>query len=229
VKRTDAIFVINEELALARLLRDRSVVFTPPPLDVEQFTLDGDNVRSRYGIASDVPMFAAIGKLSKDRGFEAVLETFARIRRTIENSKLLIVGHGEHRPALEALARSLTISDAVIWAGYHEDDLADHYRAADVFLFTAAGSDEGHRAVIEAMGCGVAPATYPIEGMPAILGALTARHCARASTPESLASISVALLKEDRRRLRDEVNQRAQLFSYEKAARRLIDAYATVL
>ncbi|HEY3057315.1 MAG TPA: glycosyltransferase family 4 protein [Thermoanaerobaculia bacterium] len=227
VRRTDAIFVINDELARARLLRDIGVTFTPPPLDVTQFTPDGNDVRQRYGIASDVPVIAAIGKLSKGRGFEAVMETFARARRSIDTAKLMIIGHGEHRVVLEELARSLAIS--VIWAGYHEDDLADHYRSADLLLFTTAGSDEGHRAVIEAMGCGVLPVTYPIEGMPAILGELAARHCSTSATPEGLAAVAVRLLNEDRGRMRDEVNRRAQLFSYEKAARRLIDAYSTVL
>ncbi|HEX7419002.1 MAG TPA: glycosyltransferase, partial [Thermoanaerobaculia bacterium] len=104
-----------------------------------------------------------------------------------------------------------------------------HYRSADVLLFTAAGSEEGHRAVIEAMACGVAPATYPIDGMRAILGELSERHIAPSSTPDALAAIAVNLLKRERLPLRGEVNQRAGLFRYEKAANRLIDAYSTVI
>ena len=136
---------------------------------------------------------------------------------------------GEHRAALEEITRTLGIAEAVIWAGYQEEDLADHYRSADVLLFTSAGSDEGHRAVIEGMGCGVAPATYPISGMHAILGDLTTRHCTISSTPDHLASLVVPLLRDDPRRLRGEVNRRAELFRYEKAARRLIDAYSAVI
>lgn len=226
---TDAVFVINEELRDARILRGREVIATPPPLDTEQFSPQGPGVRAKYGIAEDAPIVAIIGKLSKDRGFEAALETFSRVRREIAAAKLLLIGHGEHRPALEALARSLGIDDAVIWAGYHEADLAEHYRSAKVLLFTAAGSDEGHRAVIEAMGSGVAPATYPIEGMRAILGDLSPRHMAASSMPKALASVVVHLLQADQDRLRDEVNRRAQLFDYEKSANRLINAYSTVL
>jgi hypothetical protein len=32
----------------------------------------------------------------------------------------MIIGHGEHRPALEALSRELDVANDVIWAGYHE-------------------------------------------------------------------------------------------------------------
>jgi glycosyltransferase involved in cell wall biosynthesis len=174
-------------------------------------------------------VIVAIGKVSKDRGFESIIETFQRVRTTIAGARLLLIGHGEHRPALEALIASLSLGDSVIWAGYHEDDLAEHYRAGDVLLFTAAGSDEGHRAVIEAMACGVAPATYPIEGIRGVLGPLSERHVAASATPDVLAATVVTLLSGDRALLREEVNRRAQLFNYEKAARRLIDAYSTVV
>jgi glycosyltransferase involved in cell wall biosynthesis len=227
--RTDAVFVTNEDLAHVPLLRDREVTFTPPPLDSGQFSIDGANVRATYGIPDAAPVILAIGKMSKDRGFEAVIETFARIRTAMPQSRLLLIGHGEHRPALEALVASLSLNDAVIWAGYHEHDLAEHYRSADVLLFTAAGSEEGHRAVIEAMASGVSPATYPIEGIRAILGEWSEWCIASSSTPDALAAIAVNLLKRDRLQLRGEVNRRAELFGYEKAAIRLIDAYSTVI
>jgi glycosyltransferase involved in cell wall biosynthesis len=224
IANTSAIFVINEELLNARLLRSTAAVFAPPPLDTAQFSLDGANVRGAYGLSSGAPLVVAIGKLSKNRGFEAVLQTFAIVQKTVVNARLMIIGHGEHRGALEALARSLGID--VIWAGYHEDDLAEHYRAADVLLFTAAGSDEGHRAVIEAMGCGVAPATYPIEGMSAILGELAPRHRATVPDPAELAMVSADLLRAGHS-LRAEVNRRAQVFRLSGAAQRLIDVYST--
>lgn len=227
VARTDAIFVTNNELAKAPLLRDREVTFTPPPLDTDQFSLEGANVRAQYGIDASTPLLIAIGKVSKNRGFEEVIATFERIRRKLQNAKLLLIGHGEHRPALEQLIATLHLTEHVIWAGYHEDDLAEHYRAADVLLFTAAGSDEGHRAVAEAMGCGVAPATYPIDGMRGVLGELSPRHIAREATPDSLADTALLLLGARGEGLRGEVNERALAFDYAQSARRLIDAYST--
>jgi glycosyltransferase involved in cell wall biosynthesis len=227
--RTDAVFVINDDLPGAPVLRGREAVYTPPPLDTDQFSLDGANLRARYGLGEDVPVMTVIGKLSPDRGFEDALQTFARVRAQIPNAKLLLIGHGEHRPALEALSATLGLEGAVIWAGYHEDDLPEHYRSADVLLFTAAGSDEGHRAVLEAMGCGVSPATYPIEGIPSLLGSLRARHMSADSSPEALAATVIDLLRADQDLQRTEVNRRAAAFSYQNAAVRLIDAYSTVL
>ena len=212
LRRTDLVFVVNDAF------RDAvpGAVFTPPPLDLSQFTPDGPDARAIYG--AEEKLVTVIGKLSKGRGFEEALQTFSRMR----NAKLMIIGHGEHRPALEDLARTLGIEANVIWAGYHEEDLAEHYRASDLLLFTARGSDEGHRAVLEAMACGVPVATYPIEGVDALV---PREWIAAASDPEALAALAMSLLSRDHAALRAEATERAQEFGYERAAERLIRAY----
>ena len=224
INRTSRICIVNDSFAEVPLLRGRDPVFTPPPLDQRQFTPNGAEVREQYGVAPDDLLLVAIGKLSKGRGFEDVLRTYAAVRRGLANARLMIIGHGEHRPALEALARELAVG--VIWAGYHEDDLAEHYRAADILLFTARGSDEGHRAVLEAMACGIAPVTYPLEGIPALLGELAPRLIAGDSTPESAAS-KVISASGNLAALRRLAYEQSQNFGYSPAAVRLIDVYKT--
>jgi glycosyltransferase involved in cell wall biosynthesis len=221
--RTAAVCVINDSLVDATPIRSRAPVFTPPPIDQRQFTPSGRDVRAHYGLGSDTLLLLAIGKLSKDRGFEEVLRTYAIVRREIANARLMIVGHGKHRPALEALARDLAIE--VIWAGYHEDDLADHYRAADILLFTARGSDEGHRAVLEAMACGVIPVTFPLEGIPTLLGDLTPQLIADVATPEATASKVIGVSRNDLATLCRHAYEQSERFGYERAAERLIEIY----
>jgi len=217
--RTDLACVINASLTVP----GRVALFTPPPLDDRQFRADGADVRERYGVTRDELLIASIGKLSKGRGFELALQTFAAIHKQMANARLMIIGHGGHRPALEALARELAIEP--IWAGYHEDDLADHYRAADFLLFTAKGSDEGHRAVIEAMACATVPIAAPLPGMNALIDESL---IAAAATSDALADRllgSVASLD----RLRTRCIERAADFEYARAAARLITAYTKIL
>jgi glycosyltransferase involved in cell wall biosynthesis len=227
ISRTAGICVINDSFVDASSIRDRASVFTPPPIDQRQFTPSGRDVRDRYGLGADTLLLLAIGKLAKDRGFEDVLRTYALVRREIVNARLMIVGHGEHRPALEALARELNID--VIWAGYHEDDLADYYRAADILLFTARGSDEGHRAVLEAIACGVIPVTFPLEGMPALLGDLALQLIADAAAPEATASKAIAVARGDLATLRRQAFEQSERFGYEQAAERLLEVYRRAL
>jgi glycosyltransferase involved in cell wall biosynthesis len=209
LRRTHHRFVINGAFRL------EGAVFTPPPVDHRQFHPDGPNVRAAYGIGADEKLLTVIGKLAKDRGFELALDTLAQVPDT----RMMIIGHGEHRPALEAHAQRLGVEGRVIWAGYHEDDLAEHYRAADALLFTARGSDEGHRAVLEAMACGVPPVVAPLEGIDALV---PAELIARTHTAEALAETARKTLDAPR----TDVFARSQQFGYEAAARRLIAAYS---
>ena len=208
-RRTELLFAVNSTFGIP----GRTVIFTPPPLDHRQFNLDGP------AIPKNSKLITVIGKLSTERGFEDALYTFAVLRALRDDIKLMIIGHGEHRPALEQLAASLNIAGDVIWAGYHEDDLAEHYRASDVLLFTARGSDEGHRAILEAMACGVPPATYPIDGVEALVDTA---HIAPAASPESLAMVADSLLDRD---LRQAMFGRSLQFGYEPAAQRLLAMY----
>jgi glycosyltransferase involved in cell wall biosynthesis len=224
VRGTRGLFVINETFLDSPLLQGRSV-FTPPPLDTRLFTPSGSNVRADYAIDSSTKVIAVIGKLSAGRGFEDALRTFALVHEVNPAAKLLIIGHGEHRPALEDLAAGLGIVSNVIWAGYHEDDLPEHYRAADVLLFTAAGSDEGHRAVIEALGCGVPVAAYPIAGVESLLGSLAPRWVAGEGRPESLATVVVQALARPTEKLRPQALAQSVHFTFERAALRLLEGY----
>jgi len=226
IRRTDGLCVINNTLAEVPPIRGRFALFTPPPLDTQQFTPEGPDLRAAYHLDDGALLLVAIGKLDPARGFEDVLRTYALVRKSIAGARLMIIGHGPHRPTLEALARDLGVEP--IWAGYHEEDLAAHYRAADVLLFTARGSDEGHRAVIEAMGCGVVPATYRIDGMPAILGALGATSLAPSSTPESLAATVIDIASADLAASRREAFARSAEFSYARAAERLMKLYESL-
>lgn len=215
--RTPLRFVINETFSVP------GATFTPPPVDHRQFTPDGENVRARYGIDPHAPVALSIGKLTHDRGFELALQSFAVVRRTLPNARMIIVGHGPHQKTLEFLAHALGID--VIFAGYHEDDLAEHYRAADALLFTARGSDEGHRAILEAMACGVVPVSAPIPGVEALVRGVDTPLIAATSSAEALAARATPILAA-RGILRNAVVRQSQQFGYEPAAERLIKAYA---
>ncbi|HEY0159676.1 MAG TPA: glycosyltransferase family 4 protein [Thermoanaerobaculia bacterium] len=216
VRRTELLFVVNDSFVGAPALHGRAATFTPPPLDHRQFSPEGANARALYGIPPEAKLVTVIGKLAPRRGFEEALQTFATLRRSMPEVRLMIIGHGEHRPLLESLARRLGVD--VVWAGYHEDDLAEHYRAANLLLFTARGSDEGHRAVLEAMACGVPVAAYPVEGVAALIGP---EHVAAKASPEALAALAASLLANP-----PSVYGRSLGFGYAPAAERLMAAYS---
>ncbi len=224
---TDGVCVSNVEFSSAPTLRDRIVVFTPPPVDERQFR-PGGGLRDHYGIGAETPLLGFIGKVDEGRGFEDAIRVHAILRAAVPDNRLLIIGRGPLRPRLEELTRELGVAESVIWAGYHEDEaLAAHFRTPDLMLFTARGSDEGHRAVLEAMGCGTPVAAYPIDGIPSLLGPLAPTMVSGQRTPESLAGV-VAGFFESRTVTSRDALEAAAPFRYGPTAERLHSFYRQV-
>jgi glycosyltransferase involved in cell wall biosynthesis len=163
------------------------------------------------------------------RGFEQAISTFALLAQQDPAARLLVVAKwGPHREALDSLAMSLGIAERIVWAGYQDDDaLVEHFRAMTLMLFTAAGSDEGHRAIAEAMACGVPVASFPLPGVRAIAGPLADRLVSADTTPESLASTAEQLLASGRSELSGLCIERTREFGFEPTARRLLEAYTS--
>jgi glycosyltransferase involved in cell wall biosynthesis len=78
-----------------------------------------------------------------------------KIRAWVPGAMLLIVGDGEERARLQALARELRVADAVRFLGaVPQADVMRFMHAADVFLAIADLSNVGNP-LLEAMACGM--------------------------------------------------------------------------
>ncbi len=102
--------------------------------------------------ASKDPIIVTVGRLHPQKDQETLLRAFAKVveRRP---ARLLILGEGEDRAALEALAAELGISQRVHLPGYVFDSLAQ-MKAADLFVLSSRF--EGLPTVlIEALLCGL--------------------------------------------------------------------------
>jgi glycosyltransferase involved in cell wall biosynthesis len=97
------------------------------------------------------PVFVAAGRLERQKDFPTLLRAFARVR-AIREVKLVILGEGRDRRALEALVRRLGIASDVDLAGHVANPYAFMARAA---AFVLSSSFEGLPGVlIQALGTG---------------------------------------------------------------------------
>lgn len=117
------------------------------------------------------PTVLALGRLATNKGYDLLIEAFEHIARRIPNAVLhLAVGGaslGEQERAiladLEERSSELGLGKAVHFAGYVPDEeLADHYRAADIFVLSSRYEPFGMTA-IEAMACGT-PTVVTVHG-----------------------------------------------------------------
>ena len=136
---------------LRRAAPSLPVAVLPVPLEDRFKPGDGSQWRERLGIPSGAPVIGAVGKLAQGRGFGLLLDTAARLEAP---AHVVVVGHGESLPQLQKRAVNHGLEARVHWTGYQDEALPDLYSTMDVFLFTAPGSDWGHRSITEAQGCG---------------------------------------------------------------------------
>jgi glycosyltransferase involved in cell wall biosynthesis len=66
---------------------------------------------------SDAPTVLAIGNLIPTKGHDILLRAFSRVRSAFPGSRCQIIGEGQEKSRLQALTKSLHISDSVEWLG----------------------------------------------------------------------------------------------------------------
>lgn len=103
------------------------------PYDFSRGLLSGAEARQRLGVAAHDRVLGAVGRLVPDKGFETMLKAFATVAREQDDLRLVLVGEGELRPALERRILDLGLQGRVLLPG-HLDDMARLYRAFDWML-----------------------------------------------------------------------------------------------
>jgi glycosyltransferase involved in cell wall biosynthesis len=101
----------------------------------------------------DEPFVVACGRLVKAKGFDELIHAFSVVRRR-RRLKLVILGEGPERLALQACARERGVEADVIFPGFVSNPFAVFARAA-VFVLSSRYGEAFSRVLVEAMACGV--------------------------------------------------------------------------
>ena len=113
----------------------------------------------------------ALGRIAKNKGYDLLLRSMSTVFCRIPDAKLVLAigstspneSEKELIQTLRELASELGIISRVVFKDYiHDDDLADYYRAADVFTLSSRYEPFGMTAM-EAMACGT-PTVVTTEG-----------------------------------------------------------------
>jgi glycosyltransferase involved in cell wall biosynthesis len=93
----------------------------------------------------------AVGTLKTIKDYGTLLHAFARLRQQVD-ARLLILGEGECRFALEAQARQLGIDASVFMPGFVKD-ISPYYQQADLHVLSSTGEGFGN-VIVEALAVG---------------------------------------------------------------------------
>ena len=144
------------------------VLVLPNAVNAEDYAqpADGALMRTRFGGQEDI-VIGFIGWFVEWHRLDLLLDVFAELARTRPLLRLVLVGEGTLRPALEAQVAALALKDRVVFAGaipHHEIPAA--ISAMDVCIVPHSNEYRSPIKLFEYMGQGrlvIAPATEPIS------------------------------------------------------------------
>ncbi len=111
-------------------------------------------LRRQWGAADGDPVAICVGRLAPEKNLPLVVEAYRRMREANPRMKLVFVGDGPERAALQEK------HPEAVYAGMRTgEDLARHYASADVFLFPSTTETFGN-VTLEAMASGLAVVAY---------------------------------------------------------------------
>ena len=132
--------------------RERIKVIHNPAVTERMFESAKEAMGHPWLKDKEEPVIISAGRMHKQKDFETLIKAFASRRRK-EPLKLIILGEGEERPKLQALAEELGVLKSINMPGFMENPYA-YISRADLFVLPSRW--EGlPSALIEAMAFGL--------------------------------------------------------------------------
>jgi len=108
-------------------LKDGHIRLIPNGVDLDQFRPVNQEEKIRLRQQLRLPLkgeiIGSISRLVAVKGHDALLNCMASLKKNYPDASLVLVGGGEYRASLEALAKTLGISDVVVFTGEVESPL----------------------------------------------------------------------------------------------------------
>ena len=156
--------VANSEFTRDELLKldvgPQRITLIYPGVDVARFRPDlpCDDLRAGIGLEAGQRLILSVGRLSRRKGFDMVVRSLPELARRGIDAHYALIGIGEDRDYLAALANELGVADRLHLLGHVSvADLSRWYNACDVFAMPNReinGDTEGFGMVfIEAAAC----------------------------------------------------------------------------
>jgi glycosyltransferase involved in cell wall biosynthesis len=175
-----------------------------PMLTAQQYR---GRLRAELGVGDQERLVGIVARLVPIKAHEVFLEAAVRIRTALPEATFLIIGDGERRAELEALARQLGIAGATRFLGWRSD-MREVY--ADLDVVTLCSNNEGSPvALIEALAAARPVVSTRVGGVPNVVHDGESGLLVAPRDPAALAEGVLALLRDpDRARRLGEAGRR---------------------
>jgi glycosyltransferase involved in cell wall biosynthesis len=194
-----------------------NIRYVPNGIDLARF-----RPRAPGPLAAE-PVIGTVAALRPEKNLARLLGAVARVRAE-RPVRLSIVGDGPERPALEAYAAALGLSEAVTFHG-HQGDPAPFYAGFDVFALSS-DTEQMPISVLEAMASGLAVVATEVGDVPAMLSGENAALIVPANEAALAGAIARALDDAALRAAAGRANREKAEREFDEAA--MCDRYARI-
>lgn len=185
--------------------------------------LSGCQVKEDYSLGNPVNILH-VGRFHPQKNHPGLLRSFRELLKTHENCILTLLGDGDTRKDMEALAQELGISEKVRFCGV-QSNVYPYFHDADLFVLPS--DYEGMpMTIIEAMATGLPIAATAVGGVPDML--TDGDSALLTACDERAFADAMARLIEDgalRERLGRQARADSIRFSAEEMARHYVEIY----
>jgi glycosyltransferase involved in cell wall biosynthesis len=180
-----------KDLAAAAGIDAEQIAVLPNPVDLKGIRVA---MRAPFARSDSEPQLLAIGRLSREKGFDMLLKAMVTVREQFPDVKLILAGAGQEEAALKSLSCELGLETAVRFAGHVDRPYALFPEAT---LFVLPSRHEGMpNALLEAAAAGLPLVATPASGGVAdLLRGRTGAWLAPEISAEALAATIIAALK----------------------------------
>ncbi len=156
-----------EELQREFHLQAAQLAVLPNPVEIKRIRYAASPARNGHNRCE--PYLFAVGRLVPEKGFDLLMEAFARLHPDFPALRLLIAGSGPTRPALEVHCKVLGIEDRVEFLG--DVPWPPEYFPRALAFVLSSRQDELPNALLEAAAGGLPIVSTPASpGLAELLG-----------------------------------------------------------
>ena len=201
----------------------------PNGIDLEHFS---PNVSPIDGFCDGKINILFVGRLEKRKGVNYLLKAYQRVKREVPNSRLIIVGPGVRlRHKYEKQVRQSRLEDVIFIGRVDYEELPRYYKTADIFCAPATGRESFGIVLLEAMAVGKPVVASDIDGYASVVTHGVEGLLVPPKNVETLAQALVTLANDEplRRQTGENGERRAQDYSWEHLAQRVLNYYLRIL
>ncbi len=92
-----------------------------------------NDIRKKLGVREEEVLVGHVGRFTKVKNHEFLIDIFESLKTKIPNAKLLLVGEGETEKSIRDRVKNKSLSESVIFCGYRKNT-SELYQAMDVFV-----------------------------------------------------------------------------------------------